>query len=396
MGKISLKEMNNHKVEKIESNDLKTSNDMRELELKANYDRLGDFILTKLHGNYEFTIPKQAFMEKVFNKFTKEGKEYSEAHKDDYRKDEDLHIQLKIVPGFGIYRTGLGPETEIAKIDHPNHAEHWGIDYGRIPFTVDMMSHASEYEFDMAIKFSDKLEYLEKGSKDRWIQKNADKFANVEDAGDYYDKNWYLLTDVDYYKENLIRTSRGDKIQKDQRNVVYGNKKEYNDVFYTKPRAVLTVNGKEVGILPEQLREKTIELAKEQDGAVKYQPLTDKQADSLMNLISKQAQHIIELKKKELIELTKKVNKENRGVWAYVNFNDKNNTCTLDLQSDMIENESTIGSLDRRSLEAAKREVKNFVKWHEVAIREEESERTHPTASRISKHQAIERNAEER
>lgn len=114
-----------------------------------------------------------------------------------------------------------------------------------------------------------------------------------------------------------------------------------------------------------------------------------------MNLISKQAQHIIELKKKELIELTKKVNKENRGVWAYVNFNDKNNTCTLDLQSDMIENESTIGSLDRRSLEAAKREVENFVKWHEVAVREE-SDRAHPTTSRTSKHQAIERNAEER
>lgn len=385
MGKISLKEMNNHKAEKIESNDLKTSNDMRELELMAKYEQLSDFVLTKLHGNFECTIPKQTFMEKVYN----------EVHGDDYQKDGDLHVQLKIVPGSKLYRSELGPETEIAKIDPPNHAEHWGIDYGRIPFAVDMMPHASEYEFDMAIEFSDKLEYLEKGSRDRWIQKNADKFANVEDAGDYYDKNWYLLTDVDYYKENLIRTSRGDKIQKDQRNVVYGNKKEYKDVFYTKPRAVLTVNGKEVDILPEQLREKTIELAKEQDGAVKCQPLTDKQADSLMNLISKQAQHIIELKKKELIELTKKVNKENRGVWAYVNFNDKNNICTLDLQSDMIENESTIGSLDRRSLEAAKREVENFVKWHEVAVREE-SDRAHPTTSRTSKHQVIERNAEER
>lgn len=46
MGKISLREMNNHKAEKIESNDLKTSNDMRELELMAKYERLSDLVLT--------------------------------------------------------------------------------------------------------------------------------------------------------------------------------------------------------------------------------------------------------------------------------------------------------------------------------------------------------------
>lgn len=386
MGKISLKEMNDHKAEKIESNDLKTSNDMRELELMAKYEQLSDFVLTKLHGNLECTIPKQPFMEKVYN----------EVHDDDYQKDDDLHIQLKIVPGSKLYRSELGPETEIAKIDPPNHVEHWGIDYGRIPFTVDMMPHASEYEFDMAIEFKYKLEGLEDGSRDRWVKRNADKFTSIEDAGDYYDSNWHLLTDVDYYKANLIRTSRGDKIQRDQRNVVYGNKKEYKDVFYTKPRAVLTVNGKEVDILPEQLREKTIGLAKNQDGAVKYKPLTNKQVDSLTNLIFGQAQRTIELKKMELIKLTEKVNKENKGVWAYVNFEDKENTCTLDLQSNMIENESTIGSLDMRSLEAAKREVEDFVKWHEVAVREEESGLKFRDSSKTSKHQAVERDVEER
>lgn len=114
MGKISLKEMNDHKAEKIESNDLKTSNDMRELELMAKYEQLSDFVLTKLHGNLECTIPKQPFMEKVYN----------EVHDDDYQKDDDLHIQLKIVPGSKLYRSELGPETEIAKIDPPNHVEH--------------------------------------------------------------------------------------------------------------------------------------------------------------------------------------------------------------------------------------------------------------------------------
>lgn len=192
--------MNDHKAEKIEPNDLKTSNDMRELELIAKYERLSDLVLTRLHGNFE-----------------------------------------------------------IAEITPPIHMMNQGFDYGRFPFAAEMMiSHVNDYEYDTAIEFSDRLEYLEKGSRDRWVQKNADKFANVEDAGDYYDKNWYLLTDVDYCKENLIRTSRGGKIQRDQRNAVYGNKKEYKDVFYTKPRAVLTVNGKEVDILPEKLREKII------------------------------------------------------------------------------------------------------------------------------------------
>lgn len=98
----------------------------------------------------------------------------------------------------------------------------------------------------------------------------------------------------------------------------------------------------------------------------------------------------------ELIKLTEKVNKENKGVWAYVNFEDKENTCTLDLQSNMIENESTIGSLDMRSLEAAKREVEDFVKWHEVAVREEESGLKFRDSSKTSKHQAVERDVEER
>lgn len=39
----------------------------------------------------------------------------------------------------------------------------------------------------------------------------------------------------------------------------------------------------------------------------------------------------------------------------------------------MIEDESTIWDLNRTSLKEAKREVENFVKWHKVAVREEES-----------------------
>lgn len=307
-----------------------------ELELKADYNRLGDFILTKLHGNYEFTIPKETFIEKVFNKFTKEGKEYSEAHKDDYRKDENLHIQLKIVPGFGIYRTGLGPETPIASIsyeqsvidDDPEREIY--REYVVFDINNQMFNGMSQYDCDLAERFTKRLESLEFGSRDRWVQKNMDKFQSVGDARDYYCKNWYLLTDVDYYKENLIRTSVGGKIQKDQSNVVTGKNtspdgKEQTDIVYTTPRLVLTVNGKEVELLSKEGLEtlnrintyqqtpghefksvkvpaKMKELAKDQGGAVKRHitskvieaPLTTRQADSLIALIFRQAQRTVD------------------------------------------------------------------------------------------------------
>lgn len=307
-----------------------------ELELKADYNRLGDFILTKLHGNYEFTIPKETFIEKVFNKFTKEGKEYSEAHKDDYRKDENLHIQLKIVPGFGIYRTGLGPETPIASIsyeqsvidDDPEREIY--REYAVFDINNQMFNGMSQYDCDLAERFTKRLESLEFGSRDRWVQKNMDKFQSVGDARDYYCKNWYLLTDVDYYKENLIRTSVGGKIQKDQSNVVTGKNtspdgKEQTDIVYTTPRLVLTVNGKEVELLSKEGLEtlnrintyqqtpghefksvkvpaKMKELAKDQGGAVKRHitskvieaPLTTRQADSLIALIFRQAQRTVD------------------------------------------------------------------------------------------------------
>ena len=307
-----------------------------ELELKADYNRLGDFILTKLHGNYEFTIPKETFIEKVFNKFTKEGKEYSEAHKDDYRKNENLHIQLKIVPGFGIYRTGLGPETPIASIsyeqsvieDDPEREIY--REYAVFDINNQMFNGMSQYDCDLAERFTKRLESLEFGSRDRWVQKNMDKFESVGDARDYYFKNWYLLTDVDYYKENLIRTSVGGKIQKDQSNVITGKNtspdgKEQTDIVYTTPRLVLTVNGKEVELLSKEGLEtlnrintyqqtpghefksvkvpaKMKELAKDQGGAVKRHvtskvieaPLTNKQADSLIALIFRQAQRTVD------------------------------------------------------------------------------------------------------
>ena len=307
-----------------------------ELELKADYNRLGDFILTKLHGNYEFTIPKETFIEKVFNKFTKEGKEYSEAHKDDYRKDENLHIQLKIVPGFGIYRTGLGPETPIASIsyeqsvidDDPEREIY--REYAVFDINNQMFNGMSQYDCDLAERFTKRLESLEFGSRDRWVQKNMDKFQSVGDARDYYCKNWYLLTDVDYYKENLIRTSVGGKIQKDQSNVITGKNtspdgKEQTDIVYTTPRLVLTVNGKEVELLSKEGLEtlnrintyqqtpghefksvkvpaKMKELAKDQGGAVKRHitskvieaPLTTRQADSLIALIFRQAQRTVD------------------------------------------------------------------------------------------------------
>ncbi len=189
MGKISLKEMNDSKVEKMDNGDyLKRDDDMRDLELMEKYERLGDLVLTSLHGNFECTIPKETFMEKTFNS--------NEIHGDDYQKDEDLHVKLKIVPGSKLYRTGLGPETEIADIVPPHRVIGLGdIDFGRIEFSTEPVNNRkNEYESNSAMDFDDRLEKLEKGSRDRWVEKNADKFTNIEDAGDYYDKNWYLLT----------------------------------------------------------------------------------------------------------------------------------------------------------------------------------------------------------
>lgn len=379
MGKISLKEMDDSKVEKMDNGDyLEIDNDMRDLELMAKYERLSDLVLTSLHGNFECTIPKETFMEKTFNS--------NEIHGDDYQKDEDLHVKLKIVPGSKLYRTGLGPETEIADIVPPHRVIGLGdIDFGRIEFSTEPVNNRkNEYESNSAMDFDDRLEKLEKGSRDRWVEKNADKFTSIEDAGDYYDKYWYLLTDVDYYKENLIRTSRGNKVQRDQSNAVYGrivhpdwSESKSNEIFYTKPRVVLTVNDKEVELLPKKLREKIIVDARNQDEAVKRQLPTSKQADSLINLISEQVEDALDIPNaKEVEEFGKFIEKVDKDVWVSVEFQDDDYTFTLELQSDMIEDgsiESATYNLNRRSLEAAKRDVENFVKDHKVAVREEES-----------------------
>lgn len=371
--------MNDSKVEKMDNGDyLERDNDMRDLdELMEKYERLGDLVLTSLHGNFECTIPKETFMEKTFNG--------DEVHGDDYQKDEDLHVKLKIVPGSKLYRTGLGPETEIADIVPPHRVIGLGdIDFGRIEFNSDPVNPKNKYEYDTIVDFDYRLESLEKGSRDRWVEKNADKFKSIEDAGDYYDKHWHLLTDVDYYKENLVRTSKGEKVQRDQSNAVYGKivhpnwtESKTSEIFYTKPRAVLSVNGKEVDLLPEKLREKIIVDARNQDEAVKRQLPTSKQADSLINLISEQVEDALDIPNaKEVEEFGKFIEKVDKDVWVSVEFQDDDYTFTLELQSDMIEDgsiESATYNLNRRSLEAAKRDVENFVKDHKVAVREEES-----------------------
>ena len=378
MGKISLKEMDDSKVEKMDNGDyLERDNDMRDLELMAKYERLSDLVLTSLHGNFECTIPKETFMEKTFNS--------NEIRGDDYQKDEDLHVKLKIVPSSKLYRTGLGPKTEIADIVPPHRVIGLGdIDFGRIEFNSDPVNPKNKYEYDTIVDFDYRLESLEKGSRDRWVEKNTDKFKSIEDAGDYYDKNWHLLTDVDYYKENLIRTSKGEKVQRDQSNAVYGKivhpnwtESKTSEIFYTKPRAVLSVNGKEVDLLPEKLREKIIVDARNQDEAVKRQLPTSKQADSLINLISEQVEDALDIPNaKEVEEFGKFIEKVDKDVWVSVEFQDNDYTFTIELQSDMIEDgsiESATYNLNRRSLEAAKRDVENFVKDHKVAVREEKS-----------------------
>lgn len=78
------------------------------------------------------------------------------------------------------------------------------------------------------------------------------------------------------------------------------------------------------------------------------------------------------MEKKEFIEFVEKVNEENKGVWAYAKFKDED-TLDVELQSDKIENESSTYHLHRTSLEAAKRDVENFLKWHKVAVQEEEN-----------------------
>lgn len=363
MGNISLKEMSSSHNDDFE-NDIKRSDDMKDLELMAKYERLSDLVLTRLHGNFECTIPKETFMEKTFNS--------NEIHGDDYQKDEDLHVKLKIVPGSKLYRTGLGPETEIADIVPPHRVIGLGdIDFGRIEFSTEPVNNRkNEYESNSAMDFDDRLEKLEKGSRDRWVEKNADKFTSIEDAGDYYDKNWHLLTDVDYYKENLIRTSKGEKVQRDQSNAVYGKivhpnwtESKTSEIFYTKPRAVLSV--------------KIVVDARNQDEAVKHQLPTSKQADSLINLISEQVEDALDIPNDiEIEEFGKFIEKVDKDVWVSVEFQDDDYTFTIELQSDMIEDgsiESATYNLNRRSLEAAKRDVENFVKDHKVAVREEES-----------------------
>ena len=78
------------------------------------------------------------------------------------------------------------------------------------------------------------------------------------------------------------------------------------------------------------------------------------------------------MEKKEFISFIKKINEENQGIWAYAEFTDEK-TLNVELQSSIIENESSTYHLQRTSLEAAKRDVENFLKWHKVAVQEEEN-----------------------
>lgn len=78
------------------------------------------------------------------------------------------------------------------------------------------------------------------------------------------------------------------------------------------------------------------------------------------------------MKKEEFILFIKNIEAENQGISAYAEFKDEN-TLLVDLQSDKIENESSTYHLQRTSLEAAKRDVENFLKWHKVAVKEEKN-----------------------
>ena len=78
------------------------------------------------------------------------------------------------------------------------------------------------------------------------------------------------------------------------------------------------------------------------------------------------------MKKEEFILFIKNIEAENQGISAYAEFKDED-TLNVELQSDKIENESSTYHLHRTSLEAAKRDVENFLKWHKVAVQEEEN-----------------------
>lgn len=78
------------------------------------------------------------------------------------------------------------------------------------------------------------------------------------------------------------------------------------------------------------------------------------------------------MEKKEFISFIKKINEENQGICAYAEFTDEK-TLNVELQSSIIKNESSTYHLQRTSLEAAKRDVENFLKWHKVAVQEEEN-----------------------
>lgn len=58
------------------------------------------------------------------------------------------------------------------------------------------------------------------------------------------------------------------------------------------------------------------------------------------------------MEKKEFISFIKKINEENQGVWAYAEFTDEK-TLNVELQSSIIENESSTYHLRRTSLEVA-------------------------------------------
>lgn len=67
------------------------------------------------------------------------------------------------MPGSKLYRTGLGPETEIADIVPPHRVIGLGdIDFGRIEFNSDPVNPKNKYEYDTIVDWIIKLLFEKK------------------------------------------------------------------------------------------------------------------------------------------------------------------------------------------------------------------------------------------
>lgn len=316
-------------------------------------DQLIDMVLKNFNGDFSFTIPEEKFAKKVFNSFTKSGREYNNKQRLSFLTGKDVKIEVQIIPsGFLGMETMKSSESNSFRInarrinvDDPLNPSVTGDPFLRVE--LESGNGVNRYELDGLLDICAHINRLENQSFANWYESNKENFnSDLGQAIDYYADNWRFLTSVNYFKENMLESEispprKGilemaeEKKKKTEERFARADKDEpidrdefYDERFcYMKPEVLIKINdklftidsdeGREVvakiaawedrkitvpAEVPEKMKQKMTKLSKDQRETIERRviskaveaPFNNRQADSLLALIFQQAQRTID------------------------------------------------------------------------------------------------------